>query len=74
MPPQLALAAIGCDPIAIMAAIAMDEGAEPRLRLSAAKELAAYLLIKPRPTQAEPAGHVDVAGIIADAWRPPAAG
>ena len=66
------LTELGCDPIAIIAGIAMDQGADARLRFSAAKELAAYLLSKPRQTPGEPLGDVDVAGIIAAAWHRPA--
>ena len=66
------LAELGCDPIAIIAGIAMDQGCDGRLRFSAAKELCVYLLTKPRQSQVEPVGEVDVAGIIAAAWRLPA--
>jgi hypothetical protein len=58
------LAALGCDPIAVMASIASDESADARLRLAAAKELAAYLISKPRGADAPPSG-VDVGAIIA---------
>ncbi len=66
------LAELGCDPVAIIASIAMDQGADARLRFSAAKELCAYLLAKPRQSQGEAVGEVDVAAIIAAAWRLPA--
>jgi hypothetical protein len=39
---------LACDPIAIIAAIACDDGADLRLRFYAAKELATYLMVKPR--------------------------
>lgn len=68
---QARLAEIGCDPFTILANIAMDKTADTRLRLYAAKELAAYILIKPHQTKAMPTGSVDVAQIIADAWRRP---
>jgi len=68
------LAELGYDPIAIIADIAMDESADTRLRFSVAKELAAYLLTKPRETPVEPTGNVDVAEIIAGTWRLPAEG
>lgn len=61
------LARLGCDPIAVIAAIANDANADPRLRLAAAKELAAYLMSKPRGAMA-PATAVDVAAIIARGW------
>lgn len=65
------LARLGCDPIAVIAAIACDEAADARLRLAAAKELAAYLMSKPRGASA-PATAVDVAAIIARGWAPDA--
>jgi len=57
-------APLGCDPLAVMASIANDESADARLRLAAAKELAAYLVSKPRGADA-PATTVDVGAIIA---------
>lgn len=74
--PDLAtrLAELTCDPIAIMAGIAADESADIKLRFAAAKELAAYLMAKPR-TRGEPAPtSVDVGAIIARAWRGQGAG
>jgi hypothetical protein len=67
------LADLGCDPIAIMAAIAADAEGDPRLRLAAAKELAGYLMTRPRAAGAASAAatSVDVAAIIARGWREP---
>lgn len=69
---QERLAELDCDPFAILAGIAVDDAADTRLRLAAAKELAAYLSMKPRQAKANPTTDVDVAGIIAETWsRPP---
>lgn len=65
------LAALGCDPIAIIAGLAMDSANDARLRLAAAKELAGYLMIKPRGgAPSGGLGGIDVAGIIARSWQP----
>lgn len=69
--PDLArrLADLACDPIAIMARIAADEAADIKLRFAAAKELAAYLMVKPRTRGDAPAPALDVGAIIARSWR-----
>jgi hypothetical protein len=59
---------LGCDPIAIMAEIAGDPGADLRLRLAAAKELAAYQMSKPKGPAVPSAPAIDVGGIIARGW------
>ncbi|MGE0650875.1 MAG: hypothetical protein AB7P12_03880 [Alphaproteobacteria bacterium] len=59
---------LGCDPFAIMAEIACDPDADRRLRLAAAKELAAYLMLKPRKLPVSLPAATDVGGIIADGW------
>jgi hypothetical protein len=61
---------LACDPIAIIAAIACDEGADLRLRFYAAKELATYLMVKPRQGTEAPPPVVDVGAIIARNWSP----
>lgn len=74
--PDLAvlLAELACDPIAIMARIAADEDADIKLRFAAAKELAAYLMVKPRTRGEASATSLDVGAIIAGAWRGRGAG
>ncbi len=62
---------LACDPIAIIAAIACDDGADLRLRFYAAKELATYLMVKPRRGTDGPPPMVDVGAIIAGSWSPP---
>lgn len=61
---------LACDPIAIIAAIACDEGADLRLRFYGAKELATYLMVKPRRGTEAPPPVVDVGAIIARNWSP----
>lgn len=63
------LAALGCDPIAIMARIAMDDSLDPKLRAAMAKDLAALALARSggNEERAQPLGEV-----IAAAWRKPA--
>lgn len=68
------LNALGCDPLAIIAGIAKDEAADPRLRFYAAKELAAYILPKHRPAKMPQTAPADVGRIIAGAWSGGAAG
>lgn len=63
------LAALGCDPIAIMARLAMDESLDPKLRAAMAKELAALTLVCPASDEGPP----PLGEVIAAAWRKPAA-
>jgi hypothetical protein len=64
------LAALGCDPIAIMARLAMDESLDPKLRAAMAKDLASLALTHEsgRDDGGPPLGEV-----IAAAWRKPTA-
>lgn len=62
------LAALGCDPIAIMAQLAMDEALDPKLRAAMAKELAGLQFASPRDDEA--AGDAPALGeMIAAAWK-----
>lgn len=62
------LAGLGCDPIAIMARLAMDESLDPKLRAAMAKELAELASVQAtaHDESAPPLGEV-----IAAAWRKP---
>ncbi|HEX9809143.1 MAG TPA: hypothetical protein VGC25_06015 [Alphaproteobacteria bacterium] len=62
------LEALNCDPVEIIARIARNRRADPRLRFAAARELLGLLMGRGRgPGGGAP---VDVAAIIARAWRP----
>lgn len=62
------LAALGCDPIEIMARLAMDESLDPKLRAAMAKELASLQFASQRGEEttddAPPLGEM-----IAAAWN-----
>lgn len=63
------LAALGCDPIEIMAIFAMDEANDIKLRASMAKELASY--VAPKRRAVEPEGNFlgDLAEILVKARK-----
>ncbi len=63
------LAALNCDPIEIMAKIAMDEVNDIKLRASMAKELASY--VAPKRRAVEPEGNFlgDLAEILMKARK-----
>lgn len=62
---------LSCDPVAIVASIAVDEAADPRLRFQAAKELLGLILPRgtTRPGSVAADSTVDIGGIIARHWR-----
>ncbi len=62
------LAALGCDPIAIMARLAMDESLDPKLRAAMAKELAGLQFASPRCDEAAD-GAPPLGEMIAAAWK-----
>lgn len=62
------LTALGCDPIAIMAKLAMDESLDPKLRAAMAKELASLAL--ERASGSDESG-APLGEVIAAAWRKP---
>ncbi len=63
------LAALNCDPLEIMAKIAMDEANDIKLRASMAKELASY--VAPKRRAVEPEGNFlgDLAEILMKARK-----
>lgn len=66
------LAALGCDPIAIMAKLAMDGSLDPKLRAAMAKDLAGFALAA-RPGAGGDDNAPPLGEVIAAAWRKPPA-
>lgn len=64
------LAALGCDPIAIMAKLAMDESLDPKLRAAMAKDLASLALATRGDAESGDSGP-PLGEVIAAAWRKP---
>lgn len=65
------LAALGCDPLAIMAELAMDRTLDPKLRAAMAKDLAAYQLVVTQSAADESMALPPLGEVIAAAWRKP---
>jgi len=66
------LAALGCDPLAIMAKLAKNAHLDPTLRVALARHLAAYQIAQ-APTVAGDKALPALGDVIAAAWRKPKA-